>query len=425
MFIHNHEELATTEKKKHCLQILESGLDAADPENIIPKFVTKENIKVNNTSIELSKFSNIYTVAFGKAGDTMTRAINKIIPIKSGIIVIPKGSKSKIKSQKFHIFNSGHPKPDKTSIKAAKEIIKFVQNRRSDELVIFLVSGGGSALLAVPDNITIEDKIHVTDLVLRSGATIQEFNCIRKHLSKIKGGRLVENLKCISIGLVISDVEGDDLSAIASGTTYMDDTTFADVERIFHKYNLKKKIPLPVHQRISQGILGEIPETPKKPAIQNFVIANNMDCLMAMESKAKELGYKTKKIQVFGDIKDAVKKIISDISDEKKSCLIFGGETTVKVIGKGAGGRNHEIVLRILKNTQDKAKLVIASLGTDGIDGNTVYAGAISENFKIDDNTVKEFLKNSDSGRFFQKRGCNIKTGFTHSNLMDIGIILS
>ena len=425
MFIHNHDELATAEKKKHCLQILESGLAAADPENIIPKFVTKENIKVNNTIIEFSKFSNIYTVAFGKAGDTMTRAVNKIISVKSGIIVIPKGSKSKIKSQKFQIFNSGHPKPDKTSIKAAKEIIKFVQNRRSNELVIFLVSGGGSALLAVPDNITLEDKIHVTDLVLRSGATIQEFNCIRKHLSKIKGGRLVENLKCHSIGLVMSDVEGDDLSAIASGTTYMDDTTFADAERIFHKYNLKKKIPLSVHQRISQGILGDIPETPKKPTIQNFVIANNMDCLMAMESKAKELGYKTKKIQVFGDIKEAVKKIINEIHDEKNNCLIFGGETTVKVIGKGSGGRNQEIVLRILKNTQNKNKLVIASLGTDGIDGNTVYAGAISENFKIDDSTVKEFLKNSDSGRFFQKRGCNIKTGFTHSNLMDIGIVLS
>lgn len=424
MFIQNYDELATTEKRKQCLEILESGLNAADPENIIPKFITPEMIKLDSKKIELKEYSNIYTVAFGKAADTMTKAINKIIPIKSGIIVIPKGSKSKIKSKKFQIFNSGHPKPDQTSVKAAKEVLKFVENRKSNEFVIFLVSGGGSSLMAIPDNITLDDKIHVTNLLLKSGATIQEFNCIRKHLSKIKGGRLIENMKCDGIGLVMSDVEGDDLSAIASGTTYMDNTTFEDVEKIIQKYNLKRKIPLEVLSRIEQGIKREIPETPKKIKISNYIIANNSDCLKAMKEKASELGYRPKVIQVFGDIKEAVKKIIDEIPEEANECLIFGGETTVKVLGKGMGGRNHEMVLRIVKNTQDKKKIVIASMGTDGIDGNTFFAGAISENLKIDDNSIKEFLRDSDSGRFFQKKKCNIKTGFTHSNLMDIGIIL-
>ena len=424
MFIQNFDELAITKKKKECLEILESGLNAADPENIIPKFVTPEQIKTEGESFPLKEFSSIYTVAFGKAGDTMTKAINKIIPIKSGIIVIPKGSKSKIKGKKFQIFNSGHPKPDHNSVKAAKEILKFVNNRKSNELVIFLVSGGGSALLAIPDDVTLDDKIHVTDLLLRSGATIQEFNCIRKHLSKIKGGRMVENLKCKGIGLVMSDVEGDDLSAIASGTTYMDNTTFEDAQKIIEKYNLKRKIPIEVLNRIDQGIKGEINETPKKPRISNHIIANNTDCLKSMEKKAKELGYKSNTIQVFGNIKNAVKKIVKDIPEEKDSCLIFGGETTVEVLGKGSGGRNHEIVLRILKNTQNEKKIIIASIGTDGIDGNTLFAGAITENFKINDKEIKEFLRNSDSGRFFQKKKSNIKTDFTHSNLMDIGIIL-
>ena len=424
MFIQNYDELATSEKKKQCLEVLEAGLKAADPENIIPKFVTPDSITIGEKKIELSKFSNIYTIAFGKAGDTMTKAINKIIPIKSGIIVIPKGSKSQIKSKKFQIFNSGHPKPNQTSVKAAKEVLKFVENRKADEFVIFLVSGGGSALMAIPDNITLDDKIHVTDLLLKSGATIQEFNCIRKHLSKIKGGRLIENLKCQGIGLVMSDVEGDDLSAIASGTTYMDDTTFADVENIIQKYNLKRKIPPEVLIRIDQGVKGEISETPKKTKISNYIIANNKDCLNAMQSKALEIGYKPKSIQIFGDIKEAVRKVIAEIPERTNECLIFGGETTVHVLGKGMGGRNHEIVLRILKNTQNQKKLVIASMGTDGIDGNTNFAGAITESFQIEDSTVKEFLKNSDSGRFFQKKKCNIKTGFTHSNLMDIGIIL-
>lgn len=424
MFIQNYDELATTEKRKQCLEILESGLNAADPENIIPRFVTPELIKLDKKTIELNGYSNIYTVAFGKAADTMTKAINKIIPIKSGIIVIPKGSKSKIKSKKFQIFNSGHPKPDQTSIKAAKEVLKFVENRKSNECLIFLVSGGGSALMAIPDDITLDDKIHVTNLLLKSGATIQEFNCIRKHLSKIKGGRLVENMKCQGVALVMSDVEGDDLSAIASGTTYMDNTTFEDAEKIIQKYNLKRKIPSEVLSRIERGVKKEILETPKKQKISNHIIANNMNCLNAMEKKAIELGYKPKIIQVFGDIKEAVRKIIEEIPEESNECLIFGGETTVKVLGKGMGGRNHEMVLRILKNTQDKKKLVIASIGTDGIDGNTFFAGAISENLKIDDNTIKEFLRDSDSGRFFQKKKSNIKTDFTHSNLMDIGIVL-
>ena len=424
MIIQNFEDLATSEKKRECLEILEAGLKAADPENIIPKFVTPEEIKIQGQILKLSGFSNIYTVAFGKAGDSMTRALNEIIPIKSGIIVIPKGSKSKIKSKKFQIFNSGHPKPDQTSVKAAKEVTKFLQNRREGELVIFLVSGGGSSLLAIPDDIILDDKIYVTDLLLKSGATIQEFNCIRKHLSKIKGGRLVENIKCDGIGLVMSDVEGDDLSSIASGTTYMDNTTFLDALNIINKYKLKNKIPLEILQRLEDGFKGKIPETPKNAKIENYVIANNKDCLKAMESKAKEFGYKVKTIQVFGNIKDATKTIMENISEEQKSCLIFGGETTVEVIGKGSGGRNQELVLRILKNAQNLKKMVIASMGTDGIDGSTFFAGAMTENVKMDESIIKEFLKNSDSGRFFQKQKSNIRTDFTHTNLMDIGVIL-
>ena len=424
MIIQNYEDLATSERKRECLDILEAGLKAAEPENIIPKFVTPEEIKINGKTLKLQGFSNIYTVAFGKAGDSMTRALNAIIPIKSGIIVIPKGSKSKIKGKKFQIFNSGHPKPDQTSIKAAKEVTKFLQNRRDGELVIFLVSGGGSSLLAIPDDITLEDKIYVTNLLLKSGASIQEFNCIRKHLSKIKGGKLVQDIKCQGIGLVMSDVEGDDLSSIASGTTYMDNTTFLDALNIINKYKLKNKIPLEILQRLEDGFKGKIPETPKKEKIENHIIANNKDCLKAMESKAKELGYRVKTIQVFGNIKDATKTIMENISDGQKSCLVFGGETTVEVIGKGSGGRNQELVLRILKNSQNLKKMIISSMGTDGIDGNTLFAGAITENIKIDESIIKEFLKNSDSGRFFQKQKSNIRTDFTHTNLMDIGVIL-
>ena len=424
MIIQNFEELATTDKKKECLEILESGLRAANPENIISKYVTPEKIKINGKTIDITKYSSIYSVAFGKAGDSMTRALNAIIPVKSGIIVIPKGSKSIIKGKKFQIFNSRHPEPDQTSVKAAKEVMKFVQNKKSDDLIIFLVSGGGSSLLAMPNGITLDDKIYVTKLLLKSGASIQEFNCVRKHLSKIKGGKLVENMKCHGVSLIMSDVEGDDLSSIASGTTYMDNTTFSDALEILEKYKLKRKTPIEVLQVLEKGVEDEKLETPKKSSIENQVIANNSDCLRAMENEAKKKGYKIKTLQVFGDIKDAVKEILENISEEQKTCLIIGGETTVKVLGKGMGGRNQELVLRILKNTQKSKKLVIASMGTDGIDGNSVFAGAITENVKVDLDTMKEFLKNSDSGRFFQKQKGSIVTDFTHTNLMDIGVIL-
>ena len=423
MIIQNFEELATSDKRMACLKILESGLQAADPEKIIAKYVAPNKIRIGDDILDITRYSAIYSVAFGKAGDSMTRALNSIIQIKSGIIVIPKGSKSKIKGRKFQIFNSRHPVPDQTSVKAAKEVMKFVQNKRSDELIVFLVSGGGSSLLAMPDGIALDDKIYVTNMLLKTGATIQEMNCIRKHLSKIKGGKLVENMKCKGVGLVMSDVQGDDLSAIASGTTHMDDTTYDDALEIIDRYKIRWRIPTEVLRVLEDGAKNNV-TVPKKAKMKNYVIANNDECLEEMQKTAQQLGYTVCRMQIFGDIKDVVKEILEEISKDEKTCICFGGETTLRVLGKGKGGRNQELVLRMLKNTQKLSKMVIASMGTDGIDGNTVFAGAITENVKSDLDVIKEFLKNSDSGRFFQKQKSNIVTGHTHTNLMDIGVIL-
>ena len=191
------------------------------------------------------------------------------------------------------------------------------------KLVIFLVSGGGSSLIALPDKITLDDKIHVTDLLLKSGATIQEFNCIRKHLSKIKGGKLVENLNCNGVSLIMSDVEGDDLSSIASGTTYIDNTTFEDALNIIKKYRLRKKISLEVLEVLEQGSKQQIVEELKFPKIKNYVIANNLECINAMKKRAKNFGYSVVTMQVFGDIKEAVIKIIEKISENQKNLFNF------------------------------------------------------------------------------------------------------
>ena len=294
-----------------------------------------------------------------------------------------------------------------------------------NDFVIFLVSGGASSIVALPDGISLKNKKIVTNLLLKSGANIKEINCIRKHLSKIKGGRLIQNLSCDGISLVMSDVVYDDLSSIASGTTYYDNTTFSEAFKILKKYNLIRFTPKAVLHRLKLGMSGKIHETPKHSMIQNQIISSNKDCLFAMSSKSKKLRISTKIIHpVMADVKYVAKKLVNSIPKKLKSSIIFGGEPTVNVKGKGKGGRNQELVLHILKNLPKTQSFTVASLGTDGIDGNTKYAGAISTNNSISKKTIDRYLKFNNSNAYFKKYGGLILTGPTHTNLMDIGIIL-
>lgn len=425
MIIQNYSDLAKDRGKINALKILTAGLESAMPQKQLQKIINSKQIRCGKKIINLTDYDSIYLVAFGKAADSMANAVSAIINIKKGIVVIPKDLIPEIKNHRFQIFQAGHPTPDKTSVRAARSILKFLQQRNKDELVIFLVSGGSSALLALPDGITLNDKIRVTKELLVSGATIQELNCVRKHLSKIKGGRLIEGMKCDAVSLVISDVMGDDLSSIASGTTYFDKTKFADALKILKKYRLENKIPKSVIQRLRLGASDKIPETPKKSKILHHIVLTNNDCLQAMQKKSKQLGVSFKTISISGDITKATSKLVSLIPKKKNSCIIFGGETTVKVKGDGKGGRNQELVLRILEKTQKtKQDVTIASLGTDGIDGNTKYAGAITKNILINQKEIKSYLTTNDSNSFFKKYGGLIKTGYTHTNLMDVGLIL-
>lgn len=279
--------LGTDERKKIALDILESGLKAAMPEDALKKIVKSNQIKIGKTTINLEKYDNLYLVSFGKAANSMAKVVNSIISIKSGFIVVPDGVKNILQSKKFQIFYAGHPLPNKTSVTASKTILGFLTKRKKNDFVIFLVSGGGSSLLAMPDGISIQDKSFTTDILIRSGATIQEINCIRKHLSQVKGGKLIQNIACDAVALIMSDVMNDDLSSIASGCTYYDDTTFIDALSIIKKYNLEKKIPQEVLSRLEQGSLGNIPETPKRSILKNHIFLRNVDCLEAMEKKSK------------------------------------------------------------------------------------------------------------------------------------------
>lgn len=425
MIIQNYKELTKTQHKKIVTDIIEFGITQALPQKILPKFIKKNRIVVNKKTINLSKYDKVYLVAFGKVADSMAKAVDDITKVDGGLVVIPKGAKSLIKNKKFRIFYAGHPIPNTQSYIAGNAVKKFVEKRTKNEFVIFLVSGGASALMCVPQGITFEEKKHVNDILIKSGATIQEINCVRKHLSAIKGGKLLENLGCDAIALVTSDVIDNDLSSIASGYTYCDNTTFRDALKIIKKYKLEKLVSKKIINRLQDGIDGKIQETPKNPKIQNIIIAKNHDLLLVMSKKLRQFGFSTKTVIISGNVQKAAKKLVTMMTKKKKSGLVFGGETTVNVVGNGKGGRNQELVLHILKELQNtKRHFTFASVGTDGIDGNTKFAGAIIDN-SIKSQKIKDYLQNNDSNSFFKKHGGLVKTGYTHTNLMDIGLILN
>ena len=424
MIIKNFNSLAANRQKKDALSIIEVGLQASMPGKTLQKIIHKDHILIGKKKINIKKYRRVFVVAIGKAADSMAKAVNSLTLLDGGIVVIPSYYESLRLPKKIKILQASHPLPDKTSVLAAKKTIEFLEGMRPTDFVLFLISGGASSLLALPDGISLRDKQLVTDILLKSGASIHEINCVRKHLSQIKGGKLVDELGCDAVSLVLSDVTGDDLTAIASGMTYFDSTTFSDAKRILKHYGLEKIAPKNVVKRIELGIKGLVPETPKRAKVRNYVISSNKNCLDAMARRAKQLGVSTRVVHcVSGSVDKTSVKIIKMLRKRKNSCIIFGGETTVRVKGKGKGGRNQELVLYMMKNLKHKTKHVIVSVGTDGMDGNTNAAGAIAESYTLVEE-IDRFLKNNDSYHFFKKHGGLVFTGPTHTNLMDIGLIL-
>ena len=425
MLINNFKSLATTKAKKDALQILEAGLAASEPKKFLRNFVKKNEINVGKIHLILSNYEKILVVSYGKAADLMAEFVSEKVNVSQGIIVIPKYTKSHFTNKNFKIFYSGHPVPDRESVRAGKAVLKFVNNCSNKDLVIFLISGGGSSLLSVPDEITLFDKKQITNLLLNCGATINEFNCVRKHLSQIKGGKLVQKMNCDGCALIMSDVVNNDISVISSGCTFYDNTTSSDALKIIRKYSLEAKFPKNVISCLKRKLHSKI-TIQKNLRVKNEIIATNQDCLDAMVSKSRILGFKTIVSPVIQhDVSVSAKILVKMIPKSKRSCIIFGGEPTVNVKGKGKGGRNQELVLQILKLIHDSNhNLIISSVATDGLDGNTEYSGAFIESNSYGSEEIAHYLKNNNSNLFFKKYAGLIKTGHTRTNLMDFGLIL-
>lgn len=424
MIIKNFKSLATNKQKKHVLSIIEHGLVASMPRKGLQKIVHRNYLQVEGKKIDLRKYGRIFVIAMGKAALSMTNALNSLTHVDGGLVIVPKNTNALTK-EKFKIIKSMHPVPDKSSIQAAEKVLTFLHSTNSDDYIIFLISGGASSLVALPDGVSLREKQKVIEIMLKCGADIGEINCVRKHLSKIKGGRLLNHLQCEAIALVMSDVVSNDLSIIASGMTYYDKTTFGDAKKVLEKYGLVEHVPKNVLKRINLGIKGKINETPKNQKIKNYIISSNKQCLIAMKTRALELGLLPKvKSCISGNVQDVGKNFARIVTAKDENCLLFGGETTVNVKGKGKGGRNQELSLHLIANLNLKCQnAVLASVGTDGIDGNTEYAGAICDT-SLKSEKIQSFLENNDSFHFFKKYGGLIFTGPTQTNLMDIGVIL-
>ena len=421
--------------RRDILEIFNDAIDAVNPYNAVKSRFSDNKIIFDDKEFDVSKLKNIYLIAFGKASIGMAKAVLDSVEIYEGV-VITNELNTKINKENISIFSGGHPIPNENSINGADRVLELTKKCEKNDLLIILISGGGSALLAKP-RVQLSDLQKTTDLLLKSGAKINEINTIRKHLSLVKGGQLIKDIKCQTISFIISDIIGDPLEFIASGPTYPDSTKFIDADKIINKYKLKEKLPSTINKIIKDGIEGKIPETPKPndkifERVENFIVANNNNACKAASEKAKKIGYRPLILttSLDGEAKIVGKYLIdkakNHITDDKKIAFISGGETTVTIEGKGKGGRNQEMVLSAIELLNNE-NIVFSSFATDGVDGVSNAAGAIADGFsykrakekKLDFNT---FLDNNNSYEFFKSLEDVLLTNPTGTNVMDLQV---
>ncbi len=441
------------EAKKNVNEIFSAALKAVDPSLII-----KEHADRIQAEFISSGLKQIFLTGFGKASFQMAKAfLESTEPdiIKNGIVITKYGHKvrdelrvTSDESRKIKVYEASHPVPDENGLNATKEIIELLHTSDKETLILCLVSGGGSALLVSPyDGITLKDKQLVTDRLLKAGADITELNAVRKHLSKVKGGRLAQIAHPAQvISLMISDVIGDKPDVIASGPTAPDSSTFSDAIDVIYRYRLNESIPPNIMDMFYKGRDGNIPETPSPDNpifnnVSNLIIGSNAGALSAAKDKAEELEFNTEIISsdLAGEAKTAGKRLakkaietrntLHATHNKKKVCLISGGETTVTVKGTGKGGRNTELALSFAREIHGIYGITLLSAGTDGTDGPTDAAGAIVNGKTIDsakslELDPDEYMKNNDSYNFFKQINSLLFTGPTGTNVMDIQIII-
>lgn len=435
--------------RRDALSILGSALDSVDPKKAVFDQVKRGGnmLHAGGVVYNLDKFRQVFLVGGGKAGGSMAEAVESLLGdrLTGGVVNILKGTKEKYRTSRVELIEASHPVPDGSGVGGVKAMLNIVSGLTPDDLVIVVISGGGSALMPCPaDGVTLDDLQVVTKALLRRGATINDLNAVRKHLDTFKGGQLVKRCQPAEVlSLILSDVVGDPLDAIASGPTAPDPTTWADAEETLKKYDVWETAPESIKARIGRGLAGEIPDTPKESdaafsRVKNIVVANNSHAAEAASMKARDLGYNSIILSTMvegearhvGGVYAGIAREISERGRPIKSpaAIIIGGETTVDVKGPGRGGRNQEVALGAARRISATPSL-IASVATDGVDGPTDAAGALVDGATLEKSivlglSIDEKLAENDAYHFFEGLGDLIKTGPTGTNVNDLALIL-
>lgn len=410
---------------QEAISIFESAVAAVQPRQFMRACLGPDTV----LGEPLPSSGRVYILGAGKAAASMAKEAEEILGdrITQGFVVTHQPTPFHLK--KITSIVAGHPVPDLNSLIATTTMLEVARGIHPDDIVIFLLSGGASSLLAdVPHGASMEEVQALFESLLKSGADIKEMNTVRKHLSAIKGGQLAQMLSPAKIyTIILSDVPGDDPAVIGSGPSIPDPSTFADAWAVLEKYAISSGL----RDHVKQGMEGLIPETPKVLSNSVYTIAaSNRTALEAAKVKAEEMGFYTSVLPelVTGEAREAGTRLAQmaiDYIGPFPACILAGGETTVIVKGSGRGGRNQELTLAAGIRLKDAPHITFLSAGTDGIDGPTDAAGAVvSADIMQHAPDPAEFLDNNDAWHFFESAGSLIKTGHTHTNVMDVMVIL-
>lgn len=451
-------------RKKDLLTITQAALRRVDPYQMLVDHVRldKEMLCINlgETSqvIDLKPFSQVVVIGAGKATAPMARAIEEILGdrLAGGAIVVKYGHTERLRN--IETIEAGHPVPDENGLRGARRIMAIAASSDEKTLVISLISGGGSALLPLPAQaviakeslvLSLDDKQKTTGLLLACGADIEEINCIRKHLSLIKGGHLLRQLApAHSVNFILSDVVGDTLSSIASGVTCADPTTFADALELLRKYRILERVPVRVRRYLEAGQRGDVPETVKRGSPEvaltnNVLLGTNLQALEAAAAEVQRLGYHPVVLtsRIVGEAREVAKVLAAVAFDcqvhgllaTPPVCFLSGGEPVVQIRGAGQGGRNQEMALAYLlelaQHEELAERMTFLAVATDGNDGPTDAAGAFADASLLKTARGKGlnpnvFLENNDSYHFFEQCDGLLKTGPTNTNVCDLHLTL-
>jgi hydroxypyruvate reductase/glycerate 2-kinase len=430
------------------LSIWQEAVAAARPEELVAAALTHQGREISSA---LAGAGRILVVGTGKAGAAMSAAVEMVLAGSldrvEGLVNVPAECVRPLQRIRLHAARpAGTNQPTAEGVAGARQILQLLESAGPSDVALCLISGGGSALLPAPaEGITLEDKQHVTRLLHACGATINEMNTVRKHLSACKGGRLAQACRGQALfSLIISDVVGDPLDVIASGPTAADSTTFADALDVLDKFRLTGQTPAAVLHHLREGAAGRVPETLKSlPAhVRNYVIGNNSRSLAAAQQQAEKLGYRVLNLGPYLEgetrhVATALAGVVRSIRAEGKpvpspACVLSGGETTVTLSADhGQGGRNQEFVLAAAAKLgrEGLQGVVVLSGGTDGEDGPTDAAGAWADEATLAKAqqlglSPSQFLDRNDAYHFFAATGNLIKTGLTQTNVMDVRVML-